>query len=234
MLIRRAFISIVFVGALLELVGGCGDGRQVTEKDRETVEVAPGQFIEIEREDVLGASRFVDGIRDESTALATPWDGKTVRWKGSQVPASLRASEGKLHLITFDRVKDPPRLRFYRQNGAGDGFDEIEAGNYPKNIAMQNMWFGNPNDFSRGANGRKIYEVEMARQLDPEDIYFADSLTANLWCQLQTGKPYHEVRRLGSEQKQAILRDFAAAHPPIKLTVVKRMTTQATQPATQG
>lgn len=81
-------------------------------------------------------------------------------------------------MITFDRHTDfdKPRLRYYRQSGQGDGFDEIKPASVPKRIASQNMRL-DPEDFSVGEGGRKIYDVDLALTLDPEDVYFSRTLT---------------------------------------------------------
>jgi hypothetical protein len=209
----------------------CDKRRKVTEHEQQTVEVAPGEFLTLSRVDELGESRFVHGTRNETTALTIPWDGKDLHWKGYEIPSTLRAWEHKLYMITFDRHtdSDKPRLKYYQQNDAGNGFDEIPPTSFPKKIASQNMWFNNPNDYLLGEGGRKYNEVDMALQLDPEDPYFVSTLTARIWCELEGGFPYHEQRKLRYEEKRELMQKFAAANKPIKLTkIIDRTTTAPT------
>lgn len=208
--------------------------RTVTEERQEAVEVVPGKFLTLSRVDVLGASRFIDGSKDETTELVIPWDDEEVRWKGFDIPVTLREWDGKLYMIGFDRHTDfdKPRLRYYRQSDKGDRLEEIKPASFPKQIAAQNMWLGNPDDFSVGKDGRKIYEVDLALKLDQEDVYFSSTLTAAIWCQLQAGLEYHASKPLPLEERQPILREFAAEHRPIRLLqIVQRPATPPETPA---
>ena len=95
-------------------------------------------------------------------------------------------------------------------------------------IASQNMWL-DPEDYSVGEGGRKIYDLDMALKLDPQDVYFSHTLTAAISCQLHAGLEYHASQPMRFEEKQAILREFSAKHRPIRLEqIVKRPTTVST------
>jgi hypothetical protein len=199
-----ARLTVAAIALCLCTAAAAGAGpRAVTEKRHQAVEVAPGRFLTLSRVDVPGASRFVDGTRDEATEMVIPWDGREVRWKGLDIPVSLRESDGRLHLITFDRQAgvDGVRLRYYRQGDGGDRFHEIDPAKLPKRIATQNMWMGKPDEFSRGTDGRRIYAVDLALKLDPDDVSFADTLTAAIWCQLHAGLDYRASKRLPLERR---------------------------------
>ena len=108
------------------------------------------------------------------------------------------------------------RLCYYRENDAGNGFDVIEPAAFPKRIATQNMWLTRESN-GVGAGGAKIYPLELALKLDPDDVYFVNTLTADIWCEL-SGIEYREAHTLPFEKKQPILRRYAQEQQPIRLT----------------
>jgi hypothetical protein len=198
-------------------------------RKKQEVEVAPGKWLSINKVDRvlneelpsverLSNRRAVERIRtEESTELTIPWKSTTVRWKSSDIPVSLREFEGSLYLIAFDRSQDEARLRYYAEKE--NTFEEIEPADYPKRIATQNLWFQNTR---RGAGDRRIDPVDLAVKLDPDDIYFAGTLTATIWCELSTGKPYETAEGLASEARSKIVREYSEKYSPIKLTQIDR------------
>jgi hypothetical protein len=201
-----------------------------TIEDKE-VEIAPGEWITVKKIDVfldetLPAVRRMPNraavkkiLEEESTEFIIPWKDKTVRWKGHDIPLSLREWENKLYIITFDRSQGTSKCRFRYHAQDGDGFKEIKPDDYPKRIATQNLWL-KADSYSTGMDGRKIYDVAQAVNIDPEDGYFYHTLTAKIWCQLMTGKEYWQVQ--GMADPQPLLREFAKKHNPIKLTAIIR------------
>src|SRR4051812_852790 len=116
-----------FRAAPLCLVGlfvaaACDGPRTATKQ--QTVEVAPAHFVTLTRTDEVAPRR--EGL----TELNIPWNAGYLRWKGYDIPFILRSSAGRLYMVTFDRHTDFERiwLRYYRQNNAADGFDEIGHG----------------------------------------------------------------------------------------------------------
>ena len=183
-----------------------GEKEAAWEKD---VEVAPGKWVRVKCE----------GGDEDREELSIPWQGKEVHWKGAGIAVTLREWEGKLYLIAFDRSQmENVRLRYYRQEG--QTFSEIEPKEFPPRIASRNMWLF-PWAHSRADNERCICEIESDLNLDPEDVYFEDTLTGKIWCQLMTGKKYEEISgRLGYENRVRIQREFSKKHKPIKLTLL--------------
>lgn len=225
-ILRPSGVAVVAVALLVVGNVAAQNDRREIRKSQNTVEVSPRQFITFLREDVLGASLFLDGTRDETTEVAIPWDGKTIRWKGFDIMVTLRAHEGRLYMIGWDRHTDfrKPVFHYYQQNRAGDGFERIEPAVFPRQIATQNMGFQDLDD-----------DVDLALKLDPEHPRFCRSFTAMVWCQLQAGLEHHQTERMPEEERKAMLRKFKAEHRPSPLTRITppaSATRPATQPAT--
>jgi len=216
--------------ALLALSGCERDGAKAlpvkTTHVQQDVEVAPGRWITIERDDEeaqIDVGKHVSlniplpGDTD-ITRLRIPWQDQTVVWEGMSVPFCLREWEGNLFIIGLDRTDmSKCRFRYYRQDG--NGFSEIQPEEFPKRIATQNMWFRNVDDYAVGAGGRRIYDLQLARQLDPEDVYFGSSLTAQVWQHLVSNKDYYQTTG-GCDRD--MLRAFKKEHPPIALPTIVR------------
>ena len=94
-------------------------------------EVTPGVFVAYYQFDIAweledGSFEAVHTQRPErrqffqmnTTYLATPWQRVAVKWVGVGVPITLRAWQGRLYLIVFDRESDFSHIRFryYEQN----------------------------------------------------------------------------------------------------------------------
>jgi hypothetical protein len=191
-------------------------------EQQEEVEVAPGKWLTVQRTDWCYDDADPSPIKasnaGERTRLVMTWNAETVTWEGVAIPISLREWEGKLYLIGFDREtdRDKPMFRYYRQTGRS--FEEIAPADFPKRIATQNMWL-KADSYSIGMDGKRHYDLEMARQLDPTDVYFNDSLTAQIWAHLSTGKDYHEQDPQVDEET---LTRYKEAYKPIPLpTIIK-------------
>lgn len=159
-----------------------------------------------------------DKLPSERTRLTVPWMGEQIVWDSSSIPFSLRESNKVLFIIGFDRDTDfsKPRLRYYRQ--LSTKFEEIKPDEFPKAIATQNMWLS-PDAKSRGTDNKLHYDLQMARDIDPDDEYFHDSLTARVWAHLTTGKDYHEQDRRADAKT---LKAFKRTNSPIPLPTIIR------------
>jgi hypothetical protein len=210
-------IKALFVGLgifLMVFLFGCA---QAPQPAGESVEVSPGKFIVISR---------VDRSHDDNaglsgsawTGLSIPWEGTNITWRSHEIPVCLRAHDGKLYMIGFDRDTDfsKPRFKYFAQKGGI--LKEVPPSEYPKQIASQNMWFGDR--YLVDLVGNTIDEVQLARDLDPENGHFRRSLTAQIWYHLETGKDYFETE--GKRLEKLVLAAYVAAHNPIALpTIVK-------------
>lgn len=228
-----ARFTICFLLASIAVQAWADDDTGIKEiRAKKDVEVAPGKWLTMDQVDrVLDEeSQFVKRLpnrqavekmrKEESTELTIPWKSLTVSWKGSGIPVSLREFNGSLFLITFDRSQEVYQLRYYVQKEAA--FDAISPADYPKQIATQNLWFKDRSRYSVGTGGRKVDQVELAVNIDPDDIYFTRTLTATIWCELATGKSYQEVERLGHDEKKKIVNEYSEKYSPIKLTQIIR------------
>ena len=196
------------------------------------VEVTPGRFVPVQRHIVtwdLEDGSFA-AVHTRPSAKRTfhqqdhefvsiPWDSGEVRWLGVGVPVSLRAWEGRLHLIVFDRDSDfeKVRFRFYRQDH--NVLSEIEPREFPKAIATQNMWL-------------RSEDLQSARHLDPGDATFRKSLTAKIWRQLEDGTEYYDMP--GDPVDEGFLRQYLGKHNVLRLNeLVKSPTTKPATPPAQ-
>lgn len=226
-------IAIGFLLASVAVQAWADEGTGIKEiRERKDVEVAPGKWltmVQVDRvldEELPSVKRMPDREavekmrREESTELTIPWQSRTVKWKGPDIPVSLREFNGSLFLITYDRSQKVYQLRYYAQKE--NAFNAINPADYPKRIATQNLWFNKGSRYRFGAGGRKVDEVELAVNVDPNDIYFKATLTATIWCELATGKPYEAVERLDSEEKLRIIKEYSEKYSPIKLTQIVR------------
>ncbi|MDH4231656.1 MAG: hypothetical protein OEW04_06455, partial [Nitrospirota bacterium] len=138
--------------------------------------------------------------------------------KGVEIPLSIREYEGRLYMIGFDRVtnREKPTYRYYEQKGRN--FQEIAPGAYPKAIATQNMWFSYR--YFDSSKGDRVDRVQLAREIDPDNVYFHSTATAEIWCQLMTGKEYYEFAKKPIDRN--VLMEFKAKYKPIKLTKIIR------------
>ena len=88
---------------------------------------------------------------------------------------------------------------------------EISPNEFPKALAIQNMSFGGRYFMT----DRQRDKVQLARDLDTQDISFRRSLTAKIWYHLLTGQQYFQAPNTIDE---ALLADFIRKHQPDRLT----------------
>lgn len=215
---------------LLTSFGRSGIDKKAWASDE--VEVAPGLFLEIEDRSASADDGRKLSWRDlhgrnaptakfwEVVELRMKWQGSNVHWKGNSRPLNLRAFEGKLYLITFDRVSRDNDECFFRYFAQQDGeLREIPPSAFPRAVAGQNLDFYHR--YSMGMTGR-LDAVQIAREQDTSDVYFRTSLTADIWNHLATGQQYWETHKWSSEVSKSLLDDFIRTNKPIKLTSIVR------------
>jgi hypothetical protein len=206
------------------LLTGCGQPR-VEEQPwgKLEVEVSPGMFIDV-RGRADGSDHPVGSNKRlwESYEMRVEWHGVTVIWKATARPLHLRAFKDRLYVIGLDRVSREGECAFRYFVQQGETFKEIPASEYPRAIAGQNLGFGNR---YFGALDTLRDAVQIARDQDPTDTYFRNSLSAYIWNQLATGETYEE-----SVDKWLIdegtLHDYIRTNAPIKLTAIVRTTAE--------
>ncbi len=228
----RALSVAIVTGLFLAACRQSGLQKQAWYKGQ--VEVAPGIFTEVDERSVssddgvgpvswerlhtIGKSRRGQKFT-ETCEMRVNWQGTNVHWKSNSVPLNLRVFDGKLYLITFDRVKKIEGecvFRYYAQQG--NELKEVAATTYPKAIAGQNMGFDNR---YFGAVDRQRDSVQIARDQDPTDIYFRTSLTAYIWNQLATGEQYEQSQKK-ADIGQRLFEDYIRTNKPVKLNAIIR------------
>lgn len=205
-----------------ELVSEAGDGIGRAEVD-------PGRFIEyrehVERWELKHKSFTAVHVLDaqepkfyqrDTTYLSIPWQGQDLLWVGFGVPICLRSHNNLLYLVVFDRDSDlsKTRFRYYRQDHSV--LAEIAAKDFPREIAVQNLWLSKENGFR---DGKPINQVEIAKNLDPEDIDFPRSLTAKMWMHLETGKEYYETQN--DSASVDFLKRYLRKHDVVRLKTIQ-------------
>ena len=121
-------------------------------------------------------------------------------------------------MIAFNR-QDMNAMRFvyYALNTKGDGFKEIKAKDYPRDIATQNMWLDGIGS-ARDINGNLIDELKILRELDVDSMFFCQSHTAMIWACLELDSPYYEIdETLDIEDLEKNAKEYAKKHKPIPL-----------------
>lgn len=179
--------------------------------------------------DAAPDSKAAETILNLNSAFTFVWNGKSVAWKGKEIPITLREHETSLYIVGFNRQKiDACRLVFYKLGKEGVGFEVISPADFPRQIATQNMSM----NFIIGkrhvrVNNDLIDTWPVMRKLDIDNVYFSLSLTAAMWYQLETGTEYYMQSQ--SDLTQQFLQDYVAKYKPIALpTIVKEPTEQAT------
>ena len=95
----------------------------------------------------------------------------------------------------------------------------INAGDYPREIATQNMWLSAKTRFVR-VNDILVDEWQMLRALDIKSPAFDSSMTAKIWFQIETGKEYYEISYVDLNEK--FINEYVEKYKPIALpTIVK-------------
>ncbi|HCE42379.1 MAG TPA: hypothetical protein DET40_02380 [Lentisphaeria bacterium] len=200
---------------------------------RDDVEISPGKFIAIGNtskdidykpkgfKEAIGLA--VDNIKNgtEWTHIGIPWNGKLIEWKGEPIPVCLREYENNLYMIAYDRtVPNKSKFRFYMDDG--NTLVEIKASDFPKKIASQNMWW-TCNIYGR-IGDRFADHLQATIDLDPQNIGFSGTTTADIWLCLITGKEYYEISGYSStldyDNRIKLLEEYAEKNKPIKLTMI--------------
>jgi len=177
------------------------------------VEVAPGEFITIRRRDKTvddpQATPAPDPLPNarEWTELEIPWNNEGIKWSGIEIPLSLRKRDASLFMIVFDRETDRGKPRFCYYKSDGQHMVPIDRGKYPKDIAIQNMWFSEDRD------------LESTRRLDPTDSNFLHTYTATAWEHLETGKDYYETGGLANKD---VVREYLRKYKPARLLTIRK------------
>ena len=76
---------------------GCDRAGWATTRRQQSVEVAPGEFVTVDRVDRS------DGRKGEDTEMVVRRDGRELRWKGVEIPVTLRSRPG-----SPDRLRPQP------------------------------------------------------------------------------------------------------------------------------
>jgi hypothetical protein len=228
---------------------GCSDAEMKTISYKIEVEVAPDKWLSLDKEaripledyeamhgrrkdphnlstkdaieQIAKSGSSNSAINKEESSLSFKWAGKTVKWKGNNiVPVALREHKGKLYLIGFNRQNmEKCRFNFYELNEEGNAFKMINAGDYPREIATQNMWLSAKTRFVR-VNDILVDEWQMLRALDIKSPAFDSSMTAKIWFQIETGKEYYEISYVDLNEK--FINEYVEKYKPIALpTIVK-------------
>lgn len=128
----------------------------------------------------------------------------------------------KLYIFALDAAAkrtEKWRWRAYRQDG--NSFKEIDVKDYPRSIAIMNVW--RPNDRSRYATGMKpedkIGYAVLGRELNPENGCFGNSCQAMLGYMLETENNLEKAEReFTGDEARKFPHNSIAKHKPVRLT----------------
>lgn len=202
-----------------------------------SAEVSPGEFVKYKQHDLTwdlenGSFTAVHSMENEKRKfwqtdiafIEIAWKDRKIQWVGAGVPISLRVWKGNLHMIVFDRDTDFSKIRFRYYREKHDVLTEIDARDYPPEIATQNLWLKADN--GTRMDGTASNEYDTTRELNPKDVYFRRSLTAKIWAQIETGKEFYE---LDVDIDESVLQDFLKKHAVERLKLA--VPTAETRPA---
>ena len=145
----------------------------------------------------------IQGLPSERSTLECASNKDVIRWEGEGTPIVLRKLRDCLYLVVFDRITGHRertylhRFAFFRSEG--QRFVPIDASEFPKEIAIQNMW---------------LFDEETSKEvrlLDVKSAHFQLSLTAELWHLLITGA----AKKDGVSEE--MLEDYKSRYEPIVL-----------------
>lgn len=147
------------------------------------------------------------------------YDGKVIALVKTDTylePISIMENEGLIYLIMIDergkRAADI-KLEFYRQ--AGDKMAKIKPSEFPRNIAIQNIWPLGCGIEKRIDGSIRKDNIKIARERNIEDSNFLRSITANIWYYLETEKPFHTI--YGGMVDSAFLKNYMEKYKPVML-----------------
>jgi len=213
----KSFSLLWYIPLICLSLAGCGLDRRVNYQH--DVEIAPSQWLTLKEE--RGKCWFI-----------CEWKGKKVVWPGkrnddgeSEIPVTLREHEGELYLIVLNRENmEALRYVYFKLGPSGKRFVEIPLNEFPKQIATQNMYLDPRTRYGMGNKGR-IDHWDLIKKLDPENVYFNNTPTAELWIQLETGLSLQKITGLEGmdfDTRKRIIREYADKYKPIPLpTLVK-------------
>lgn len=183
-----------------------GDPEYVPPVEHCEVEVTPGKFVPLEKWDwTVDDPKNVS--QDEKTRIRIEFDDTAVVWEGVEIPVCMREHDGSFYMIGYDRETgrrqgtQQQRYTYYR--AAGNRLQKIAASDFPRSIAIQNLWIKNTN------------LLRVTRELDISDPWFGHSVTAQVWKDLIKAE-----RAFASDAD--IFRYFVEQHDPVKLTKIVR------------
>lgn len=166
--------------------------------------------VEVSRGSYLTVQKFDDGT---SAQLTFQHEGRTITWKGTDIPVSLRLMGNRFYIIGYDQPADiahiakeikhgespPPKLfHYYRQEG--NSFVAIPTASYPPKLAYQNMWY-------------QESELEALRSRDFKSPDFVHSLVPLIWADI-----LDEYREGYPVKDLEMLERFVRLHEPELLT----------------
>lgn len=227
----------------------CCDNSGMTRiHDQREIEVSPGKWLSVALEHKVHLSDVDGSIGDphrlspseaieqlnnpspgpsegdapaEESRLSFEWAGKKVAWQGKEIPVTLREYDGLLFLVGFNREElhhQKLRMVFFGMNENGTGFDRISPGGFPRQIATQNMWMSPGNRYSGTSEGR-LDEWKLLRELNFHNRYFASTLTARIWYQIE-----HNCEEYVANMTipQEFVLEYAEKYQPVPLPTIVR------------
>lgn len=129
------------------------------------------------------------------------------KWEGSFIPICLQFDDKTPVLIVFDRETDFSHITFRYFRHEQSRWNELPLTQFPRSLALQNLWLKSQNGYREG---RHINEFEIVKKLDPNDIDFQVSLTANVWFCIEKNKQYWQLEH--GPVDSAFLADYKARH----------------------
>ena len=178
-----------------------------------SVEIAPGKFVPVK------FSKWFP------RRMSIQYSNTVVKYEGYielNAPQTLMEFDGKLYLLALHAGRKRPRnewlYRCFRQEG--NGFKEIPAEDFPRSIAIFNLWRpGDPRRYSRGMDGETIDAAREARELNPDDKYFLNSYQARLWYMLEvTNNLYKAEWEYSVAESTNFVSQYIAKYKPVHLT----------------
>lgn len=183
MKIIRSLLVLLFCFPL----SGCASIRYKTASHIEPVALFDGEVIDLNIKVTFPRSISVPFIthgniffgRKGGYEYSFEYQEKTFSRKGEEIWLSLNLYEGKFYLWTTTlHAQSYEKSRFYVYDLKGSDWQEIDRTQFPKSIAVKNL----NSRFDREEN-----EMEIARELNPDDRKFRESPTAHLWLILEKG-----------------------------------------------
>lgn len=226
----KIFYVLPHLFLILGLCNSCVNSKFPSETDfsPQNIEISPGHFITVlefaeempERETVATFvrsfhNRVIEGNPEEWYMMKIPWQGKQVIYRDVAVPVSLREFEGRLYVIGNDMSGGYGHCayRYYREEGMV--MREISYAEYPKWVAIQNMWW---NYADLKSTREHPARVDLTIRANPGDFWFGNTMTASIWWHLMTGTK--ESQQDTSTPPDEILFKFVNQYPPIRLTQI--------------